>query len=105
MTAADRAGPTCARPASHAYAAAPPTRRCFPVGAEECAQLLRVELGLLEGREVSAACGLGHPHNVRPCGGQPAVQRGTHLDAAVLDRKSTRLNSSHANISYAVFCL
>src|SRR3712207_8707347 len=23
----------------------------------------------------------------------------------VLDRKSTRLNSSHANISYAVFCL
>src|SRR3712207_8126706 len=25
--------------------------------------------------------------------------------ALVLDRKSTRLNSSHANISYAVFCL
>src|SRR3712207_9262161 len=24
---------------------------------------------------------------------------------AALDRKSTRLNSSHANISYAVFCL
>src|SRR3712207_8391412 len=24
---------------------------------------------------------------------------------AFLDRKSTRLNSSHANISYAVFCL
>src|SRR3712207_6943374 len=27
------------------------------------------------------------------------------LDSEVLDRKSTRLNSSHANISYAVFCL
>src|SRR3712207_7239834 len=27
---------------------------------------------------------------------------GTHLAS---DRKSTRLNSSHANISYAVFCL
>src|SRR5947209_15418639 len=27
----------------------------------------------------------------------------TGIDA--LDRKSTRLNSSHANISYAVFCL
>src|SRR3712207_8100822 len=27
------------------------------------------------------------------------------LDAAGGDRKSTRLNSSHANISYAVFCL
>src|SRR5882757_855668 len=25
--------------------------------------------------------------------------------ASVMDRKSTRLNSSHANISYAVFCL
>src|SRR3712207_7419151 len=28
-------------------------------------------------------------------------QNGRHT----LDRKSTRLNSSHANISYAVFCL
>src|SRR3712207_7204065 len=27
------------------------------------------------------------------------------LDEIVADRKSTRLNSSHANISYAVFCL
>src|SRR3712207_7361557 len=26
-------------------------------------------------------------------------------EAEQLDRKSTRLNSSHANISYAVFCL
>src|SRR3712207_8399712 len=26
-------------------------------------------------------------------------------DAGIRDRKSTRLNSSHANISYAVFCL
>src|SRR5258708_24157512 len=28
-----------------------------------------------------------------------------HLDADLLDRKSTRLNSSHQIISYAVFCL
>src|SRR5438445_6938796 len=28
-----------------------------------------------------------------------------HLRALTRDRKSTRLNSSHANISYAVFCL
>src|SRR5947209_13359386 len=27
------------------------------------------------------------------------------MDGLVKDRKSTRLNSSHANISYAVFCL
>src|SRR3712207_6995194 len=30
-------------------------------------------------------------------------RRAEHVQ--VLDRKSTRLNSSHANISYAVFCL
>src|SRR3712207_7326507 len=31
-------------------------------------------------------------------------RRGPRLDA-LEDRKSTRLNSSHANISYAAFCL
>src|SRR3712207_8208485 len=30
---------------------------------------------------------------------------GQHREDARADRKSTRLNSSHANISYAVFCL
>src|SRR3712207_8285976 len=38
-----------------------------------------------------------------------AVGREAHggepLGRAARDRKSTRLNSSHANISYAVFCL
>src|SRR3712207_7339887 len=32
------------------------------------------------------------------------AERGHELDLGP-DRKSTRLNSSHANISYAVFCL
>src|SRR3712207_8907492 len=41
---------------------------------------------------------------------RPAHDRGRPGTAArgrvaALDRKSTRLNSSHANISYAVFCL
>src|SRR3712207_7392345 len=38
----------------------------------------------------------------------PEPSERTALDKAAaltLDRKSTRLNSSHANISYAVFCL
>src|SRR3712207_8149390 len=35
-----------------------------------------------------------------------AQQRGIEANPGYyLDRKSTRLNSSHANISYAVFCL
>src|SRR3712207_7695438 len=33
------------------------------------------------------------------------LERLETLNVTVLDRKSTRLNSSHANISYAVFCL
>src|SRR5947209_14270173 len=34
-----------------------------------------------------------------------AHARNLEIGAAGTDRKSTRLNSSHANISYAVFCL
>src|SRR3712207_7250702 len=30
---------------------------------------------------------------------------GLEVEWRIIDRKSTRLNSSHANISYAVFCL
>src|SRR3712207_8297585 len=36
---------------------------------------------------------------------RPLLQRGAVREAPQGDRKSTRLNSSHANISYAVFCL
>src|SRR3712207_8845768 len=39
---------------------------------------------------------------VEPGPGPPGALART---SAVRDRKSTRLNSSHANISYAVFCL
>src|SRR3712207_7696417 len=35
----------------------------------------------------------------------PATGRHTDRGGHIEDRKSTRLNSSHANISYAVFCL
>src|SRR5947209_16701828 len=43
-------------------------------------------------------------------GGEAAAARGARqrlgrLVELCADRKSTRLNSSHANISYAVFCL
>src|SRR3712207_7819969 len=36
---------------------------------------------------------------------RPAVLPGLEDAVEQRDRKSTRLNSSHANISYAVFCL
>src|SRR3712207_7092077 len=45
------------------------------------------------------------PHEAR----HARRDRGRHTqgrrEAQARDRKSTRLNSSHANISYAVFCL
>src|SRR5258707_8614668 len=43
----------------------------------------------------------------RPPRVAPAASHGRSrdIDRSESDRKSTRLNSSHANISYAVFCL
>src|SRR3712207_8165070 len=55
-----------------------------------------------------------HAAVAEPVEGAPARFAVEHLHAplrrpvqqeAGVDRKSTRLNSSHANISYAVFCL
>src|SRR5580658_10843166 len=40
-----------------------------------------------------------------PCGCRPSPLRRTPRCSAFPDRKSTRLNSSHLVISYAVFCL
>src|SRR3712207_2138036 len=62
----------------------------------------------LEDRDVIASTHRAHGHT---------LAKGTHPNAVMAelygkvegcshgDRKSTRLNSSHANISYAVFCL
>src|SRR5438270_8516720 len=38
-------------------------------------------------------------------GGTEAIKVDVRIIAATKDRKSTRLNSSHSQISYAVFCL
>src|SRR5438067_4897718 len=45
--------------------------------------------------------------DVPKCHGQTPIQRrvGLGFDRDISDRKSTRLNSSHVSISYAVFCL
>src|SRR3712207_7110951 len=65
---------------------------------------------------VQAACDRQVAETNAQCEAALAAAReaaGAHVDAATsraaeiveTDRKSTRLNSSHANISYAVFCL
>src|SRR5258707_15206401 len=51
----------------------------------------------LHRQPLGCACGLA--------GGRSERGRASCRGALHQDRKSTRLNSSHANISYAVFCL
>src|SRR3712207_8870126 len=48
-------------------------------------------------RRLDSRHGVRPPRRLRRRGGRGGPDKG--------DRKSTRLNSSHANISYAVFCL
>src|SRR2546427_1978631 len=49
---------------------------------------------------------VGTQHNGRRAlEGQLLPPRGISASGSRLDRKSTRLNSSHSQISYAVFCL
>src|SRR3712207_8407654 len=52
---------------------------------------------MTRGRQRAGRCGMTHLHHADT--GVPATRE------LGQDRKSTRLNSSHANISYAVFCL
>src|SRR2546427_5913700 len=52
-------------------------------------------------RPVSAGSDLRQPHPARRQAGRPAGAGACEVS----DRKSTRLNSSHSQISYAVFCL
>src|SRR5947209_16568878 len=60
-------------------------------------------LSLHDALPISRAAGA---RNVRrAAAGRREVPRAPARNAARQDRKSTRLNSSHANISYAVFCL
>src|SRR3712207_7016201 len=48
----------------------------------------------------------GHTATAPPAAQELGLTTGeAQGDQRLLDRKSTRLNSSHANISYAVFCL
>src|SRR3712207_7933559 len=67
--------------------------RSYAADRDECAFELLV---WRHARAVLGVCRrtLGDAHEAEDC-----------FQATFLDRKSTRLNSSHANISYAVFCL
>src|SRR5947207_11724878 len=61
------------------------------------------ERGVIGGRH--SAVRLESNQDRRVATRQPRLNRGARADLGCLDRKSTRLNSSHTVISYAVFCL
>src|SRR3712207_7858447 len=87
----------------------PPRSTLFPY-----TTLFRSHLPQRAGPE-HAGCAAGAPPRERQDRLRRQQPRGQYLDEqdpggtdaseAPVDRKSTRLNSSHANISYAVFCL
>src|SRR5205085_11145695 len=72
---------------------------------EEVARLLG-RPALHQSRRVGGA-GAAAPVGREPAPGQDreVVGQSEHLAHLAGDRKSTRLNSSHSQISYAVFCL
>src|SRR5690348_17630695 len=63
--------------------------------------LFRSEVGV--GARVAA--GEGHEHDPGAAAQDGPDGAGGVLEERLPDRKSTRLNSSHPSISYAVFCL
>src|SRR3712207_3643111 len=98
-----RGGDQCAGAERTGTAGAVRPRRChLPEGRAECGvrgrHVRRLSvLPLQPPTELADGFGLG----------RRALSPASRTDrlAGELDRKSTRLNSSHANISYAVFCL
>src|SRR5947209_5921533 len=91
-----------------------PTRRSSDLGEH----FLAFEDWLRSGPEAQPAIGIGTQRITRDQRsgdwlnqrhflrlGNAENRQAMMAEAAHLDRKSTRLNSSHANISYAVFCL
>src|SRR3712207_7058316 len=71
--------------------------------ADRLAQRVDEEVGPVGGQGLAADL-VGQPGEEVQVVRQPA-DLPLHLADELADRKSTRLNSSHANISYAVFCL
>src|SRR5947209_11509467 len=84
----------------------PPTSTLFPYTTlfrSSVDRLVAIDVGACEATGSGAFTQVGRVGTASSCcppeggsGGRPASAE---------DRKSTRLNSSHANISYAVFCL
>src|SRR3712207_6955513 len=91
----------------------PPRSTLFPYTTLFRSHLLRAPGILCVGAATTGGPGGPRDRRVRmkalsrraATGASPGAGRRRSCSARSADRKSTRLNSSHANISYAVFCL
>src|SRR3989475_4830968 len=66
---------------------------------------MAVYFALLEPGDIMTSVALSHGAHISSAKFGAAGMRGVNNVNYPLDRKSTRLNSSHSQISYAVFCL
>src|SRR5438034_8707133 len=84
----------------------PPTSTLFPY--TTLFRSRRGDIAILardNARFLGRRCQLLHDVGGRQVSVRPVVPTNVERGQALLDRKSTRLNSSHTVISYAVFCL
>src|SRR5690606_29157254 len=68
-------------------------------------QFIDRETGLIERLKVVSIIKDNLDYELTSLSGEVKSQLSTSLNVIKADRKSTRLNSSHVKISYAVFCL
>src|SRR3712207_8930733 len=82
------------------------TTEIYTLSLHDALPILRTSMITTFGRRRSASETALAPSEASPitrmCGARESDNRNP---SRTTDRKSTRLNSSHANISYAVFCL
>src|SRR3712207_8370746 len=85
----------------------PPRSTLFPYTTLFRSFFLNVKLQWVKQAEQSCSVGNRNESPKTACLGASCgpIPAGCSLGQLLRDRKSTRLNSSHANISYAVFCL
>src|SRR3712207_8324793 len=86
------------------------TTEIYTLSLHDALPISSFDLGAASQDTVVYVTGLGFPKESEPVAVRVVVATPTaaftvNRDSLGLDRKSTRLNSSHANISYAVFCL
>src|SRR3712207_8772847 len=83
----------------------PPRSTLFPYTTLFRSALLANESGISTGKPMDSAPSGLEAYSPTRANTQDRLKAYASSTVIVRDRKSTRLNSSHANISYAVFCL